>query len=165
MPQNRKKEIEARRANIASLYLKGKTGREIAQDVGVTPSQVSQDLKIIVKRWQESAIEDISKKKAQDLAELLQVKKELWEAWEKSKESTKKRKKRYQGEKLVSEETEAIERLGDPRYISEMLQTQKQIAELLGYHADTKLTLDYDRLTNDQLDVLIETVMRKRGLS
>jgi len=130
--KNKTKVVQERRATISRLFLEGMTGRDIAQRVGISESQVSRDLKAISKVWQESALQDISEKKARDLAELQHIKAELWQAWKTSKQEK-----------------------ADPRFIAELLKTLKQVSELLGYHADTKLMFNFEQLSDSQLDQLL----------
>lgn len=132
MPQVSYKLIQQRRATISRLFLEGMTGREIAQHVNVSESQVSRDLKAISKAWRESALRDIDQKKARDLAEMDHIKRELWQAWNNSKQEK-----------------------ADPRFIAELLKTLKQVSELLGYHADTKLNINYEQLSESQIDQLL----------
>lgn len=163
MPQHRKKEIEARRAEIARLFLEGKTATEIGGLVGVSQSQVSRDLAVISGRWRESALQDISERKAQDLAELIRIRRELWQAWQRSQEPATKKRKKYQNAKLVEVEEEVVERLGDPRYMAELLKALKQAADLLGY-SEMKLSIDYNNLSDDQLQKAIDMAMKLRGI-
>lgn len=46
-------EIEARRANVATLRLAGYTQRDIAEELGVTPFTVNRDLMALRQRWAE----------------------------------------------------------------------------------------------------------------
>jgi len=136
MRKNRDKEVTARRASIARLYLQGHTGAEIAPMVKVSESQVSRDLGAVCERWRETALQDIGERKAQDLAELTQIKRELWSAWHLSKK-----------------------RKADPRYLAEVLKALKQTAELLGYHHTTKVAINYENLTDEQLDHIIQSII------
>lgn len=136
MRKNTDNAVLARKATIARLHLQGYPGQEIAPKVGVSESQVSRDLKAITEVWRETALQDITERKALDLAELTLVKRELWSAWY----SSPKKKK-------------------DPRYLAEVLKALKQAAELLGYHADQKIKIDYSDLSDEQLDRIIETII------
>lgn len=163
MPQNRKKEVEARRAEISRLYLMGYTGAEIADHVGVSPSQVSRDLKILTQRWKDESIRDISERKAKDLAELEHVKRELWTAWMKSKEALKKQKRKKSnsgtGKGYEENSQERTERLPDARYMSELLRVIKQVADLLGYNEAQKINLNFDQMDSSQIDNLIDKII------
>ncbi len=86
-------------------------------------------------RWREVALQDITERKSLDLAEITHVKAELWKAWH----IPKKRK--------------------DPRYMAEVLKALKQTAELLGYHADQKIKINYSDLSDEQLDKIIQEII------
>jgi len=117
--RHRKKEVQSRRSTVARLYLQGMSGMEISQKVGVSESQISRDLGIITKAWQESAAQDIAQRKSQDLAELALIKAELWKSWNESKSEK-----------------------ADPRFMSELLKAMRQGAELLGLNEPSKTSLD-----------------------
>ena len=136
MRKNTDRSVSARRATIARLHLEGYSGKEIASKADISESQVSRDIKAIAGLWRETAIQDIGERKAQDLAELTLVRRELWSAWHSSKKGK-----------------------ADPRYLAEVLKALKQVAELLGYHADQRIKIDYSNLSDDQLDRIIETII------
>jgi len=140
MRKNSDKEVASRRATIARLYLKGYSGQEIASKVGVSESQVSRDIKAVAELWRETALQDIGERKAQDLAELALVRRELWSAWY----SSKKRK-------------------ADPRFMSEILKALKQSSELLGYHGSQKIRIDYENLSDEQLDHIISNIINSHN--
>jgi hypothetical protein len=68
----------------AALYLRGLTQGEIAQKLNVSRQQISYDLKVLQRRWQESALADFSAKKAAELAKVDELERTYWEAWERS---------------------------------------------------------------------------------
>jgi transcriptional regulator with XRE-family HTH domain len=68
----------------AALYLRGLTQHEIAERLGVSRQQVRYDLKVLRRRWQESALADFHAKKAAELAKADELERTYWEAWERS---------------------------------------------------------------------------------
>jgi transcriptional regulator with XRE-family HTH domain len=68
----------------AALYLRGLTQGEIAQRLNVSRQQISYDLKVLQRRWQESALADFNAKKAAELAKVDELERTYWEAWERS---------------------------------------------------------------------------------
>jgi hypothetical protein len=68
----------------AALYLRGLTQGEIAQRLNVSRQQVGYDLKVLQRRWQESALADFNAKKAAELAKVDELERTYWEAWERS---------------------------------------------------------------------------------
>jgi hypothetical protein len=68
----------------AALYLRGLTHDEIARRLNVSRQQIGYDLKILQRRWQESALADFNAKKAAELAKVDELERTYWEAWERS---------------------------------------------------------------------------------
>jgi len=72
--------IDNRRREVAELRLRGKTQREIAQEVGCSLGSVNGDLKALRKAWQAAALETITEHQSRVLAEISEVKREAWGA-------------------------------------------------------------------------------------
>lgn len=163
MPMNKKHVIAARRNKVAELTLKGFTQSEIALELGYTQSQISRDLKIISGQWKESMLQDISLIKSRELAKLDMIERRLWDAWERStdKKHKKRVKKIRERESLQEKEREltAIEGIGDPRYVSEILKCIQQRTKLMGLDEPQKLNLNFDQLTDQHLDTLIDNLL------
>jgi len=92
---------EQRLQVIASLYVQGLTLYAIAKRVSVTPAQLTYDMKVLVKRWQETALSDIAHLKLKELVKIDELERVYWEAWERSKaerttSSTKKKERQQQ---------------------------------------------------------------------
>jgi hypothetical protein len=68
----------------AALYLRGLSQVEIAQRLNVSRQQIGYDLKVLQRRWQESALADFNAKKAAELAKMDELERTYWEAWERS---------------------------------------------------------------------------------
>jgi DNA-binding CsgD family transcriptional regulator len=62
--------IEQRRREVASLMMAHFTYREMAERLGVAPSTISDDVKVIRKRWRERAVADYASHLAEELAKL-----------------------------------------------------------------------------------------------
>lgn len=73
---------------IASRYLRGEHLTDIQKDLGVSYRTVLRDVRYLVNKWQESAIKDIAKAKAAEIAKIQEVEKAAWEAWQASKTKT-----------------------------------------------------------------------------
>src|SRR5215831_10820916 len=70
----------------AALYLRGLSQVEIAQRLNLSRQQIGYDLKILQRRWQESALADFHAKKAAELAKMDELERTYWEAWERSRQ-------------------------------------------------------------------------------
>lgn len=164
MPQNSWFEIAKRRKEIAELHLQGLSNYEISVRLGISLSQVGRDLKAVEKEWQKQRIADIETVKNRDLAKLDYSEKQLWAAWVRScdKISQQKVKKvSLMGGDPVEREREikALQGIGDPRYISEILKCIQLRAKILGYEAAQKIDLSFERLSDVQLDQLMNKLI------
>lgn len=83
-PHRTKAQREHDLAETARLYLRGATQAEIAAKQGVVQQQISKDLKVIQRRWQQSALVDMQAAKARELARIDHLERVYWEAWEKT---------------------------------------------------------------------------------
>jgi len=69
-----------RRRKVARLLASrgGMTGREVAEELGISESTASRDIAAVKKIWRDEMIEDVDLMVARDLAELGMVKNEAW---------------------------------------------------------------------------------------
>ncbi len=141
MPFSTKFEINQRRAEVAKMYLMGMYQSEIAKKVGVTQSQISQDLKMLNKAWIAGAQDDISEAKAREVAKLDLIEAEAWDAWVRSKEKTVKRSAEKKGERKTLEKLEETENVGDPRYLAQVERCVQGRCQLMGM-MDTAITIN-----------------------
>jgi hypothetical protein len=74
---------------IAERYLRGESQASIAEHLNVTQQQVSQDLKVIQKRWQKAVVAKIDTAKAKELAKIDLLEQTYWNAWFDSKSPKK----------------------------------------------------------------------------
>lgn len=156
-------------ADLAALYLQGKTQVEIAERLEVSQQQVSYDLKILQKRWQKSALRDLDAAKAEQLAKIDEMEREAWRSWELSKETYE----QTVTEKVTTGEAARLkaymkkeDRIGDPRYLQVVQWCINKRCEILGLNAPTRgvtLNLTRDELASmpdDELDRLIDSLTR-----
>ena len=69
------------RRRIADLYLRGILQCDIADKLELSESTVSRDLETLYKQWRASALVDIGKAKAKELAKLDHLEATYWESW------------------------------------------------------------------------------------
>lgn len=74
---------------IARMYVKGRTQMEMARELGLSQGQISNDLRNLLKSWEESRMHNIDLHKNAALLRINMIEEELWEAWEKSKTAKK----------------------------------------------------------------------------
>lgn len=65
-------------AEVSRLFLSGVLKGKIAEIRGVAPSQISYDLKMLVKQWREQALQATGEVKARELAKLDQIEAQAW---------------------------------------------------------------------------------------
>lgn len=156
---------------ITELYLRGKYQSEIAKILGLSQGMISQDLKVIQRRWRESTTMNLDEAKAKELARLDELEREFWAAWEASKtERTQARQEKNNAGATVKASMMKEQRDGNPAFLAGVMGCIDRRCKLLGLDAATKtqnLNVDLSTLTDEQLDRLdageaIEQVL-KRG--
>ena len=140
---------EQRRINVSEMYFRlGMRQQEIAEQLGVSQPTVARDMKILLSRWREAALIDVSEYRGRELAELAEMERDAALAFQASK---------------------------DPRFLSERRLIKKRRAELLGLDAPVRIAgpgggpiqvqavpVDLASLSDQELDVLEKIVERYR---
>lgn len=83
-PKRSEAERERDLARIAELYCDGRRQADIAAHLGVTQQQVSYDLKVLRRRWQERSAESVDRWIGETLARINALELEYWDAWRRS---------------------------------------------------------------------------------
>ena len=166
MSMNKGKIILERRARVTEMYLQGVPQFKIAEALGVSKGQISQDLKKLSQAWKQSAIIDMDEIKQKELSKVDLVEKNAWEAWHRScdvktKKSMKKKGSSTKlGKALGNEEKEQSfteeQQIGDPRFLEQIMKCVAKREEILGYGAAKKvdLTSKGDKLQGGSVIVL-----------
>jgi hypothetical protein len=147
---------EQRRQQIATRYVHGELQASIAQGLGVSQQRISQDLMVIRQHWLASSIRDFDILKAEQLAKVDAVEREAWAAWQRSQQPR---------EVTVTEQTDGEKpsrkasmrregQAGDPRFLERVQKCIDQRCEILGLHAAKKFVIDWDTLSDEQLERL-----------
>jgi len=117
-------QIERDRRSIGRLYLQGMTQGEIAEELGISQSTVSRDLKAIQKTWIHDAARDIGERKAQELAKIDTLELTYWEAWKRSQENAEVETTKMQGSNAKGAAPDRVEKqkrvegqVGDPGFL------------------------------------------------
>ena len=142
----REAHVSERRDRVGQLYLSGLVQREIAQLVGVSQSQVSIDLQYAQQQWQQSMLQHTALLKAEKLAELARVKAEAWRAWERSQEPREITTNAPHGASVRREA-----QVGDPAFLGEIRAIVMDEVKILGLAAPTRLAIDLEAATPEQL--------------
>src|SRR6516162_101418 len=86
-PKRNATERERDLARVADLYCRGHSQLAIGQALGVSRQQISYDVRVLHKRWQESACSKVEERKATELARIDHPEAVAWTAWERSCEN------------------------------------------------------------------------------
>ncbi len=142
-PKRNRIEREQALAQVAEMYLHGRTQASIGQELGVSQQQVSYDLKILQGRWQKSAMMNMEAVKARELAKVDTLEREYWQAWEASKGEQQ----RSVIEKSANADIPARARVwkenrnGDPRFLDGIQWCIERRCKILGIDAPTKVDM------------------------
>jgi transcriptional regulator with XRE-family HTH domain len=127
----------------ASLYLKGKTQQEIADEIGVSRQQVGFDIQTVQRRWRESTVINLDEAKQRELARIDELERTYWQAWEKSTgERTKTKQEKTGGDggqAKASVEKETLH--GNPAFLTGVFNCVQERCRILGLYAPTKQEL------------------------
>jgi hypothetical protein len=149
-------QIRKDRAEIADLYLQGKTQHQIGVQLGLSRQQIGYDLETVRQEWLQSSLMDFSAKKAEELARIDHLEREYRAAWEKSKNghetTTTEQTTSPQGERNKA----AIRREdqpGDPRYLEGVRWCIQKRCDILGLDDPKKVHLTSEGTCQVQIDV------------
>lgn len=136
-PFERERDLEI----TAGMYLRGMTQAAIGKRIGVSQRQISSDLKLLQKRWQQSALVDIDAVKGKELAKIDALERTYWQAWRKSQKesqrtSTSKKGMGEDGEIVARVDKES--QVGDPRYLQGVQWCIERRCKIVGIDAPAR---------------------------
>jgi len=146
-----------RRQAVASRYLRGESQATIARALGVTQQQISLDLQAIHALWLAAALRDTDALKAEQRAKIDAVEREAWAAWHRSQQPR---------EMTVTEATDGGEtprrknsvrregQAGAPCFLAVILTCVARRCTLLGLDEPQRFLIDWDRLSDEQVERL-----------
>lgn len=140
MPRRHPVQREKDLRELANRYLKGKTQAEIAVELGVSQQAISDDLKLLQKRWQAASLMDLDEAKARELAKIDELERVYWAEWlvsKQEKQVTQTAKKAGRAEAMVRKET----RDGNPAYLAGVQWCIDRRCKLLGLDAPERTEL------------------------
>jgi hypothetical protein len=138
-------QVERDRVEIARLYLQGTPQAVIAEQLGVSQSQISYDLSVIQARWQEATKVTLDAAKARELAKIDELEREYWAAWEsskKAKERTETEKRNAEDGSQMRAKVEKKEQDADPRFLDGVGWCINRRCQLLGLDAPKSIHVD-----------------------
>jgi len=151
-PKRTPTEREEALAEVAKWDRRGYSVRAIAAKMGVSHVQVVYDLKIVKQRYRDTVLEERAALVAQKIEQLREVRQEAWNAWEASKENCERQVKEKISESLDAHGNPTAEtlqrmkavittegRLPSNEYLTTILRTFEEEADLQGLYAPTKI--------------------------
>jgi len=128
---NRRFAVEQRRRKVVELYLQGTPQGEVAEQLSVSQSTISEDLKSVRKQWRESAIRDFDELRSIELEKIDLIEREAWAAWKRSQKPAQSAV--VTGEGAGQRSTKSMRnQVGDPRFLTLVSQSIAQRRALLG---------------------------------
>lgn len=143
-PIDREVSREERMTKAVELYLKCRSYRQVAQELGCSTGLVHRYIHRTIDRWRESRVGRIAADRELTIRKLELVAREAITAWEKSKEPT---------QEVIVEETDSgkgvrkttrkrvIRRNGDVAYLREFRESVSLVADILGLKEPVKLVV------------------------
>jgi hypothetical protein len=135
---------------VVDLHCRGLSQRAIAEALNVCQQQVSYDLRLLQKRWRESACAKLEERKAAELARIDHLETVAWTAWERScQDAQTNSAKRVQGR--TTKEGEPLPDLctsarvtkgqaGNPRFLERISWCIEQRSKIIGIYAQASGT-------------------------
>lgn len=84
-PKRSKEQRNADMNRLAVLYVKRIPQSVMAEEMGVSQGQISQDIKKLLQKWESEQINQIDRYKHEELTRINSIEAEMWEQWELSK--------------------------------------------------------------------------------
>jgi len=128
---------------IASQYLRGVQIVHIAQNIGVEPIDVNNELNLLRKRWREASLADFSQRRAEEVAKIDHLESVYWDAWLAS-QKTEVQQTRHEGfdgsgnKRPARHVTKQTSTVGDVRFLDGVWKCIERRIKLLGLDAEQK---------------------------
>lgn len=130
-------------AAIASQYLRGQKTSAIAQNIGISATDVSDCLRILRERWKASSLQDFSQRRADELAKLEELEATYWHAWEESQKNAVQQTRtdgfdQQGGRRPARHVTKQLSSTGDVRFLDGVWKCIERRIKLLGLDAEQR---------------------------
>lgn len=128
-------------SDIAALWLKGLTQREIGEKYGLTVDQVADDIAWVRSVWRKTNERSITEKIDEELERLNQIEKAAWMAWEESRqdavERSKSTEKGKEG-KVTKKGEKRSGQAGDSRFLVAAIKCVQERCKLIGAYKEAE---------------------------
>jgi hypothetical protein len=149
--------VHERQQTVAALYLQRKMQSEIARIVGVSQQQVSFDLKAVRLAWQTSTVRDFDAARSEELARVDVAEAAYWDGWQRSQQVHEVTVTEAHDDGATARRKATLRKeaqSGDPRFLDGVLRCIERRCALLGLDAPKRVSVDWNQLTNPQLERL-----------
>jgi hypothetical protein len=116
---NRRFAATQRRQKVTELYLKGRSQSAIAAELNVSQSTVSDDLKYIRRKWEQSSIRNYDELRTRELHKLDFIESEAWAAWDRSQKPSQSATVTGEGNGQQTKKS-MKHQVGDPRFLDQV---------------------------------------------
>jgi hypothetical protein len=82
--------IDARRRQVADLYLMGYKQADIAHNLGANQATISRDLAALREQWAQANVQDLTARTNEEVARIDRLAIEAWEAFKRSRQAQEK---------------------------------------------------------------------------
>lgn len=134
-PRRSTSQLTRDRRRIATLYLEGWLQADIAEEVSLSQSTVSNDLKALQRQWLESSLIDIDAAKAREIAKVDKLEREYYAAWRRSREDAETERIEGSSEGPSKKVLTKKNQDGDPRFLAGVQWCIDRRCKILGVDA------------------------------
>jgi len=158
-PRRSASQLARDRRRIAELYLEGWLQADIAEELELSQSTISNDLNALHKQWLESSLIDFDQAKAVEIAKVDKLEREYYRAWRESKEDKEiSVTEKAGGEKPRSKAQIRREgQVGNPSFLAGVQWCIERRCKILGIDAPQKMQV----LSDNDLDAAIATELAR----
>ena len=122
-------------ARLADMYLKGRSQREMIDELSISRNTVQKALKELQQTWQSQALFDFNAAKAMQLAKVDHLEKVAWEGYHLSQQGKTSTTEMNTGNTSFTSETKSSLPAGDTKWLDKIQWCIDQRCKILGLHA------------------------------
>lgn len=129
--------IIERRSKVMELLTKSWSYSQIAREVGVSPMQITRDVKEVTDEWREQYLLDMDRLKAKEVARAEYVLNQLWQEWEVSRWRTVQKVDKDGNPKGPERKVRVV---ADVEIMDRIIACVRELWKLYGFAQDVNLT-------------------------
>jgi hypothetical protein len=168
---NRRFAAAQRRQRVTELYLKGRSQTEIAAELSVAQSTVSEDVQYVRRQWEQSAVRNYDELRTRELQKLEYIEREAWSAWDRSQKPAQSAVISGEGQGKQTRKS-LKQQIGDPRFLDQVNKCIAQRRAITGLDVlpvpaplespiDGNLSLE---VRQQRVRLLVDAFMQREGM-